>query len=448
MELNKAVLPVSDRTEETPTLATWLVRLGSASNPLTPPWIVRLDEVERLVLGRSDAETAPRPAGTHRCEADDPWMSAQHAELLRTPEGWRLSDLGSSNGTLIWGQRCSTGLLSTGDVFETGSTFWMFRAEVVAEPVETAPSGTDELTTISPRVATLHRRLAKVAQSRVPLVIRGPTGCGKEVLARAAHRFSGRSGRLITLDLGIIPPQLLAQELYGVEPGVPGERPRAGRLRAAHGGTVILDQLADMSPEVQVALLRVIQDGEVTPVGADRPVKVDLRFVCTTHEDVEALVAQHRFRPDLWARLRGFVIEVPPLAARLEDMGLFVGRFLERLGLSHLRFSPAAYRALLTYRWPHDVRELARQVESAAALSDGKRIELTDLSTELQEQPPPRTANERSSEDTRERELLRLLAAHRGNVSAVARSMGYSRMQVHRWMKQMDVDPNHFRSSS
>lgn len=425
--------------------ATWLVQVGSSSEPLREPRIVLLDEVDRVVLGRLDPEAEVEPASI---VVADRWMSARHAELERTSEGWRLSDLGSANGTLTWGRRRSTGLLSDGDMFETGSTFWLFRSEVLVHRLPARPVGEGVLATVCPRVIAVHDKLEKMAKSRVPLVIRGATGTGKEVLARVAHDLSGRGGKLVVLDVGTIPPSMVAHELFGVAEGVDGaDRPRAGRLRSADGGTILLDQLGDMSSEVQIALLRVLQDGEITPVGSDEPQRVDVRFIATTHEDIEALVQDRAFRADLWSRLKGFVLTVPPLKDRLEDLGLLVARFLRKFELDHLTFSPAAYRALLAYGWPHNVRELERSIESAAALCDGRRIELTDLPPEIQSYRPPEASGERTTEETRERELVRLLAAHKGNVSAVARSMGYSRMQVHRWMKQMNVDPNAYRGA-
>lgn len=423
--------------------STWLVQVGSASDPFKEPKIFPLDGVEGVILGREDATSAGLP---NQISVPDAWMSSRHAELRRTEEGWRLSDLGSSNGTLTWGRRGSTSLLGDGDMFETGSTFWLFRSEPTTVPLPKQPVGDGPLRTICPRLVDLHQKLGKMAKSRVPLVLQGPTGAGKEVLARAAHAQSGRTGRLVPLDVGTIPPHLVAHELFGVAAGVEGqEKERTGRLRAADQGTILIDQLGDMPSEVQVGLLRAIQNGEITPVGADSPVPIDVRFMCTTHEDIDALVDARRFRADLWSRLKGFVIRVPPLKERLEDLGLFVARLIPKYGIDNISFSPAAYRALLGYSWPHNVRELERSIESSAALCDGKRIELTDLPHDIQAYRPPRASVERSSEENRERELVRLLTAHKGNVSAVARSMGYSRMQVHRWMKQMSVNPNDYR---
>lgn len=422
---------------------TWLVRVGSAATPTSPPRVIPLDELERVVIGRVQDEASA--SNEVRIEESDRWMSASHAEVARTAEGWRLSDLGSSNGTLTWGRRASTTLLADGDMFEAGSTFFLFRSRTSDLPPSPDTVDDGALDTVSPRMRHLVERTVKVARSPLPVVITGPTGSGKEHLALELHRLSGRTGPFVPLDVGTLVPGQAAPELFGVADGVADLRPRPGRLRSANGGTVLVDQLGDMSPEVQVALLRVLQDGQVTPVGEDQPIKVDLRFVCTTHEDIQALVDAGRFRADLWSRLKAFGLSLPPLVERLEDLGLLIGRFLTELGTANVSFSPAAYRALLAYAWPHNVRELQQCVASAVTLSNGDRIESADLPEEVQSHRVQR-ATERSSEETRERELVRLLAAHRGNVSAVARSMGYSRMQVHRWMKQMNVDPNQFRS--
>lgn len=435
--------PSEDPAPESPGARpqVWLVEVGCASAPLRAQRIHVLEEGRATELGRRDPEIPEVPG---RIAVSDRWMSGYHAAIEHDERGWRLSDLGSSNGTLVWGRRRSTHLLADGDVFETGSTFWMFRARPHLGEVPRGPMGEGPLASLAPAVVDAHARLLKVARSRLPVVIRGPTGAGKEVLARAVHRASEREGPLVVLDVGTLPPGMAALELFGVESET---APRAGRLRAAHGGTMILDQLADMPTEVQVALLRVLQSGEVTPLGRDAPTRVDIRFVATTQGDIEEHVAAGRIRADLWSRLQGHVAELPALADRREDLGLLVSRFLERLGRLDVTFAPDAYRALLGYPWPHNVRELERTIEAAAALADGPRIELTDLPQTIQRHRPSVATDERSSEENRERELVRLLTAHKGNVSAVARSMGYSRMQVHRWMKQMNVDPNEFRGS-
>ncbi|MEO1229035.1 MAG: sigma 54-interacting transcriptional regulator [Myxococcota bacterium] len=414
-----------------------------ASAPLREPIVYELDGRDRVVLGREEpGDTKARDGIT----VPDRWMSAAHAELIRTAEGWRLSDLGSSNGTLTWGRRASTVLLSDGDLFETGTTFWLFRTYNGSERPRSPAPEVGGPTALSTSMLAVRDKLSRLAPLDVPIVFRGATGTGKEVLARAVHDASGRAGPFVALNGASIPAHLVSHELFGVLERADGsERARRGRLRGAHGGTVLLDRLQDLSPEVQLALLRVVQHGEVTPVGSDVPERVNIRFVATTCPEIESLVESGRFRAELWSRLKGRVLDVPPLEARREDLGALMAQLLRRFGLDELSFSAPAYRALLTYDWPHNVRELELGLQSAAALAASSRIEVADLPSDIQNAEPPRML-EKGSEESRERELLRLLDAHKGNVSAVARSMGYSRMQVHRWMKQMGVDPNDYRA--
>jgi DNA-binding NtrC family response regulator len=420
-------------------LRTWLVQIGCASAPLRAPWLAVLDGQPRWILGRAGAVDGPG-----RLESTDRWMSGEHAALEREADGWRVRDLGSSNGTLVRGERCSTAALSDGDVVETGGTFWLFRAQRLAAPPAAHP-GEGPLASLHPPTVATAERLARVARTRVPVLLRGATGTGKEVLARELHARSGRAGPFLAINTAAVQPSLVASELFGVERGAHSmaDRPRPGQIRAAQGGTLLLDELGDMPLEVQVSLLRVLQESELVPVGGDAPVPIDVRFVSATHQDLERRVEDGRFREDLLSRLRGVTLDIAALAERPEDLGLLAGRLLLRLGAERLAFAPAAYRALLHHDWPMNVRELERALETAAALAEGGRVEVEHLPETLR--GLPRTARAASEGDERRRELVRLLGAHRGNVTAVARTMGYSRMQVHRWLKQLELDPDAFR---
>lgn len=415
----------------------WLVRLGSSSSPLSPPEVVPFDGAP-LRIGRE-----AMPALT------DPFVSAEHAEIHSTERGYELRDLGSSNGTLYQGQRSSSVLLADGDVFETGSTFWVWRAR----PHEGEPPSYDPdspLPTLCPELAAAVERLLKVARTRVPVMLLGATGTGKEVLARLLHERSHRSGPFVAINTAAVQKTLVASELFGVERGAhsTAERSRLGQVRAADKGTLLLDEIGDMPSEVQVSLLRMLQESEVLPVGGDRPVKIDVRLVCATHQDLHRLVEEGTFRADLYARLNGCVLALPSLAERAEDLGLLIARFLRRFGGESLSFTPAAYRALVLYDWPHNVRELEKTIESAVALCEGDKIELRHLPELIQRYKPraPEAGLEGDElAESYQRELVRLLTAHQGNVSAVARSMGKSRMQIHRWLKRLDLDPEAFR---
>lgn len=377
-------------------------------------------------------------------------MSGEHAVLERTEHGWQVSDIGSSNGTLVWGERRSTAMLADGDIFETGSTFWLFRSMVISDTLTLGAPDEGILGSLYPPFVNVAKRLRRVARTRVPVMLLGATGTGKEVLARAIHEGSGRDGPFLAINTAAVQQNLVASELFGVERGAHSmaEKSRIGQIRAADHGTLLLDEIGDMPLEVQVSLLRVLQESEVVPVGGDAPVKVDVRFICATHQDLDEMVESGRFRSDLYARLKGTSLEIPTLEERVDDMGLLIARFLARFDADDLTFSPAAYRALLVYTWPLNIRELEKAVETGIALCDGDRIELEHLPEEVRSYEPPRakqTPRTGTSDEVRHRELIRLLTAHGGNVSAVARSMGYSRMQVHRWLKQLQVDPSDYR---
>jgi len=428
---------------------SWLIQVGSARDPRQASQVIRLEGRTRLVLGRQDGPVSGDP---DRIECPDRWMSGDHAVLEPTAQGWLLSDLGSSNGTLVWGQARSTHVLDDGDVFETGSTFWIFRSGVLTAEEVPGPLPDPILSSMHPDLTGIGVRLARVARTRVPVMLFGATGTGKEVLAKAIHARSGRTGPFIAINTAAVQTNLVASELFGVERGAHSmaERSRTGQIRSAQGGTVLLDEIGDMPLEVQVSLLRVLQEQEVMPVGGDAPIKIDVRFICATHQDLSEMVEQGKFRSDLYARLKGATFDIPKLNERREDIGHLIKVFLERSGAPDLDLSPAAYRAMINYDWPLNVRELEKVIETAVALGGGERIEVEHLPAELRTYVPERTKQQsRGPEDdeAKQRELVRLLTAHGGNVSAVARSMGYSRMQVHRWLKQLELNPDDYRGA-
>ncbi|MCK6546124.1 sigma 54-interacting transcriptional regulator [Myxococcota bacterium] len=432
----------------------WLVRVGSAGRPLGLPELIPLDDVSRLVLGRMDEGRERRAPVPGRIEVPDPWMSGEHAEVSLTSEGWQLRDLGSSNGTLIWGTRRSTALLADGDLFETGGTFWLFRSMVTPEELPRVPAD-GVLGSLQPAYVEMASRLRRVARTRVPVMLLGATGTGKEVLARELHRLSNRTGPFVAINTAAIQKTLVASELFGVEKGAhsTADEARIGQIRAANGGTILLDEIGDMPLEVQVSLLRVLQESEVLPVGGTTPVKVDVRIVCATHQDLAQMVASGAFRADLYARIKGASLDVPTLEDRAEDLGLLIARFLARYGGEELTFSTAAYRALVQYHWPLNVRELEKVIETGVALATHRRIELDHLPREVAAYKPPEargresvpSSGDEAPDDALQREIVRLMTVHKGNVSRVARSMGRSRMQVHRWLKRLAVDPDQFR---
>jgi transcriptional regulator with PAS, ATPase and Fis domain len=302
------------------------------------------------------------------------------------------------------------------------------------------------LVTIEPHLARRAVALGRVARSNAPVLLLGETGTGKEVLARAIHRLSGRRGTFVAVNCGALPATLVEAQLFGhvrgAFSGAAGDAP--GLLRSADGGTLLFDEIGDLPGPAQAALLRVLQENEVVPLGATRPIPIDLRIVAATHRPLGELVARGEFRSDLFARLAGLTFLLPPLRERREDIGALVAAFASKMPI---RLTPEAGRAILLYDWPLNVRELHRALEVAVALSDGEVIDVAHLPPAVAacaSRPIPRP-EEVSGEGLLQEKLTLAFARHGGNVSAVAREFGKGRMQVQRWMRRFGIDPRSFR---
>src|SRR4051812_15833693 len=427
--------------------APCLVRVLQAERPLDPPLLVPLAGRNSVWLSRGREARVEVENADVRLLLPDPFLSGKHATLQRVYGRWLLEDAGSRNGTFVDGVRVERLELTDGVVFEAGHGFFLFR--------DSTPEGAG----VAP-ASSLHaafdaqlQALARAAQSRAPVVLRGETGTGKEVLARAVHRWSGRSGAFQAINCAALPATLIESELFGYRKGAfsGAIEDRPGLVRSADGGTLFLDEIGDLAPPAQAAILRVLQESEVMPLGATRPVPVDFRLVVATHRDLEAMVRAGQFRADLLARISGFLLTVPPLRERREDLGLLIADLLrahagDRAG--GVRLGVDAARALLRYGWPLNVRELEKALVVALAVGRDDALELHDFPPAVREAGVPVAPAPRSldPEDARRRdELIELLRAHGGNVSAVARSLGKARMQVQRWICRYGVRPTLFR---
>ena len=307
-----------------------------------------------------------------------------------------------------------------------------------------------------PAVVEVYKAVARVARLRVPVLVLGETGTGKELVARALHRFSGRgSGPLVPVHCGAIPDTLLESELFGHRRGAftDATRDRRGALSQAAGGTLFLDEIGEVSAAFQVKLLRFLEDRVVTPVGADAGEAVDVRVVAGTHRDVKGMVGEGRFREDLYYRLSGYVIRIPPLRERLSDLPALVAHF-ERLGRRELGLpemataSPAVLARLGRHAWPGNVRELAHVVRRA--LIDAGRLD-DDAAVEqaLREGAGPAAAPPRSRpiggeplpatpptlEEIERHHILSVLASAGGNQTVAARLLGIERKTLARKLR-------------
>ncbi|WP_437802693.1 sigma 54-interacting transcriptional regulator [Sorangium sp. So ce693] len=447
--------------------------------PLAPPARIALHEVDEVTIGRGAArKIEPTRNGSIRrldLRLDDPWLSSRHARIVRLLGRWVVEDSGSKNGSLVNGAPLQHAQLEDGDLIELGRTFFVFRDALPHPPgapalLEGAPDAAPApgLASLLPALLDAFEQLAVVARSAIPVLLQGETGTGKEVMARAIHALSGRAGDLVAVNCGALPRELVEGELFGHRKGAfsGATEDRPGLVRSADRGTLFLDEIGDLPAAAQAALLRVLQEQEVRPVGATRPVRVDLRVLAATHRPLQRLAALGEFRADLLARLSGYVIELPPLRARREDLGLILGELLGRAAperAAGMQIHPDAARAMLMYRWPANVRELAQCVTTAAVLAQGGAIEPRHLPDEVA-RAAGRDGGDSGDEgegegesdaqgegdageegDARRAELVALLVEHRGNVTAVARAMGKARMQIQRWLKRYRIDPEQFR---
>jgi transcriptional regulator with PAS, ATPase and Fis domain len=301
------------------------------------------------------------------------------------------------------------------------------------------------LATLNPALGRVLANLMQVASSAVPVLVRGATGTGKELIVRAVHRRAERGGRFVAVNCGALPATLMTSELFGVRRGAysgAGED-RPGLVRSADGGTLFLDEIAELPLEAQAALLRVLQEGEVVPLGSNKAVEVDVKVVAATHRDLRALVERGEFREDLYARVAGYEVELPPLKERREDIGLILGTLLEREGRVAATLAPEAARALFTYLWPRNIRELEHLLLSALAVAGEGPIGLEHLSESVRTAARFTPVMPTTEVDGR---FLELVREHAGNVSAIARVLGTSRSQVRRIADRLGVDITAFRS--
>jgi DNA-binding NtrC family response regulator len=419
-------------------------------DPTQPGARFSLEGVDTVSIGRLPSLSAVREGGELRIGIPDGHVSSAHLRLHAGDGRWTAEDAGSKNGTFLDGRRMTREELADGALIELGHTFLLFRAALAArhraDIVDARPLlATPGLATLSPAFAEEVERLAAVAASRVPILLRGESGAGKEVLAAAIHRLSRRQGPLQAVNCGAIPRDLVESELFGHRKGAfsGAIEDHPGLVRGSDRGTLLLDEIGDLPLAAQAALLRVLEEEEVLAVGASRPVKVDLRVVSATNRDLETMVAQQRFRADLLARLAGYVCNLPPLRERREDFSLIVAALLAKMGSPSTSLTAAAGRALLQYRWPLNVRELEKCLASAVALARGQPIDLPHLPPAVRAAPPPAAAP--SVDDRQRDELIAQLRAHGGNVTAVARSMGKARTQVQRWLRRFGLDAASFK---
>jgi DNA-binding NtrC family response regulator len=360
----------------------------------------------------------------------DPTVSGFHVELSRRGDKVLVHDVGSTNGTLVATVVLREGAVPPGTVLQLGKT-QLKVGEGKSASIELLDGEVlGPLRGRSPVMRTLLAKVDRAARSDTGVLLIGESGTGKELIARALHERSRRSTKpLVTVDCASLAPGLVASELFGHEKGsfTGADRRHAGAFERAQGGTVFLDEIGELPPNLQATLLGVLERRTLRRVGGTDDVQVDVRIVSATHKDLKAEVNAGTFRLDLYYRLAVVRLEVPPLRARLDDLEPLVEHFLRQAGderpVSHV-FSPSDFEALRAHGWPGNVRELRNLVESTLAM--GERPALDGPG---QETPDGLPGPERTYKDARAQVLARfethylkaLLAKSSGNVSHAAR---------------------------
>jgi DNA-binding NtrC family response regulator len=317
-------------------------------------------------------------------------------------------------------------------------------ADAQQAPTDVPPEGIVGRTAA---MLAVYKQIAYASDSTAPVLVQGESGTGKELVAQAIHAHSTRAGRaFVAINCGAVTETLLESELFGHVRGAftGAVADRKGVFEQAHGGTVFLDEIGDMPPAMQVKLLRVLQDGEIRPVGGSRAVNTDARVVAATNVDLDRAVAEQRFRQDLFYRLSVIVIRIPPLRERREDIPLLIEQFVRNATTRsgrHAVISPEAVVALTSYRWPGNVRELENTIERLVVFSRG-RIELADLPEAVLAAP---SLEERMIQDLptldelERRYLVHVLDAVGGNRSRAAEALGIDRRTLYRMAERLGV---------
>ncbi len=299
------------------------------------------------------------------------------------------------------------------------------------------------IVTAAPEMLKVGKTIERVASADVSVMLLGASGTGKELLARAVHEKSGRKGEFIAINCAAIPENLLEAELFGYERGAftGAVKSNVGKIELAEGGTLFLDEVGDIPLPLQVKLLRFLQERVIERIGGRQPIAVDTRIVCATHQNLEAMIVDGRFREDLYYRLAEIVVKIPSLTERSGDAILlarhFVNRFSRELNPSVQAMSPDAVEAIDAYPWPGNVRELENRIKRAVIMADGKSVTSADLdlSRSADDEPPP--INLRAAREVADRKAIRqAMSRTDNNISGAAKLLGVSRPTLYDLLKQ------------
>ncbi|GGY96919.1 PEP-CTERM-box response regulator transcription factor [Novosphingobium colocasiae] len=301
--------------------------------------------------------------------------------------------------------------------------------------------------TAAPEMIKVARTIERVANTKVSVMLLGASGTGKELLARGVHEAGDRAkGAFVAINCAAIPENLLESELFGHEKGAftGAVKTTQGKIEQAAGGTLFLDEVGDIPLQLQVKLLRFLQERVIERIGSRESIPVDTRIVCATHQDLEAMIRDGRFREDLFYRLAEIVVKIPSLAERPGDATLLAKAFLTRYAREmnpRVRgFSSEALTAIDAWGWPGNVRELENRVKRAVIMADEKLVSAADLDLGEPDQQVVNALNLKTAREAADRKVIRhALARSEGNISSTAKMLGISRPTLYDLLKQYDL---------
>ena len=390
-------------------------------------------------------------------------VSRNHCKVVQEEDGYVLVDLSSTNGTFINGIRIREAYLKSGCTVLLGKMEMMFYfADERVPIVPSQQSSMGKLIGGNVKMREIYGIIEKIAPSAATVVVEGETGTGKEVVSQMIHELSPRNkGPVMVFDCGAVPQNLIESELFGHEKGsfTGAIMTRQGIFEMANGGTLLLDELGELSLDLQPKLLRALEHREIRRVGSSKSIRVDVRVIAATNRNLEQEVQAGRFRQDLFYRLSVVRIHVPTLRDRPEDIPLLANHFLKTHSFNRnpdnslkvQGFSQPALDLMTAYQWPGNVRELLNVIERAASFCDAPMVDVADLPEQLQTQGPAMAEGSASAESTfkeaKERwvssferdYIVKLLTKNNGNISHAAREASIDRKYFRKLMRKHRV---------
>lgn len=403
-----------------------------------PSQSMQLSLPEFLTLGRDRSNAI---------QIQDPCASSRHCRIERHGQKFILRDLRSRNGTYVNGSLIQEAILQPGDTITIGKTDLFVKSKTMAYPKTQMHSKNQDW-------ATQLQFLSSIAQSDFPVLLQGPTGSGKEILAAEVHRLSKRSQRkMITLNCSAFTSTLFESQLFGhLEGSFTGAtKDRKGAFQEAHEATLFLDEIGDLPLDLQPKLLRALENHEIMAVGSDKALHVDVRIIAASHKDLNQMVNDGLFREDLLYRLQTFTLRPPALKDRLEDFDSLIFGFSKEF---KVRFSHNCIQELKTKKWPGNIRQLKQMVQRASVLFHGQTVNPEDISKILDEpqkpkfsknleeliQSQPKTQNASILKQFEKEMILERLNANQGNQRKTARELGIAKSTLNDRIKAYKIE--------